>query len=48
MAKSAKEFNIYNYVTDTIVAALEAGTVPWRQCWTGESLGVPLPLRATG
>ena len=48
MAKSAKEFNIYDYVTNTILAALEAGTVPWRQCWTGESLGVPLPLSATG
>lgn len=48
MAKSAKEFNIYDYVTNTILAALEAGTVPWRKCWTGESLGVPLPLRATG
>lgn len=28
------KFDIYQEVTDTIVAALEAGTIPWRKPWT--------------
>ena len=34
-------------IADEIIEALEAGTPPWRQPWTGGGVG-GLPLRATG
>lgn len=46
MAKTQGKFNIYEHVTNTVVEAIEAGTVPWRKGWTGGGSG--LPLRATG
>ena len=30
-------FNIYEAVTDRILAQLEAGTIPWRKPWTGSA-----------
>ncbi len=41
------KFNIYQHVTDTIIAELQAGTLPWRQPWSGGA-GLALPLRVTG
>ena len=43
----AERFDVYQHVTDKIVAALEAGTRPWEQPWrsTGCSLR---PLRFNG
>ncbi|WP_205728863.1 ArdC family protein [Frankia sp. B2] len=38
--------NVYEIVTDTVINALENGTVPWHQPWNVE-VGVPLSL-ATG
>ena len=35
-------------VTDRIVAAIEAGTPPWRKPWTGDRGGAAFPLRACG
>ena len=43
MARKEK-FNVYDYVTQTILAQLEAGTVPWRKPWTGGGGGIPIPL----
>ena len=48
MTKPATKFNIYEHVTQTIVAQLEAGTVPWRKPWTGAKSGFQMPLRVTG
>ncbi len=42
-----RKFNIYQHVTDTIVAELRDGTLPWRQPWSGGT-GLALPLRVTG
>lgn len=44
----AEKFDIYAHVTDSIVAAIEAGTAPWRKPWTGEAPGAAFPLRGTG
>ena len=48
MTKPATKFNIYEHVTQTIIAQLEAGTVPWRKPWTGSETGFQMPLRVTG
>ena len=49
MAKaSAVKFNVYDYVTQTIIAAIEAGTGPWVKGWTGEVARMGVPLRANG
>ena len=48
MAKSDAKFNIYDHVTQTIIAQMEAGTVPWRKPWTGSKAGFAMPLRVTG
>lgn len=48
MAKSDAKFNIYDHVTQTIIAQMEAGTVPWRKPWTGSKAGFAIPLRVTG
>ena len=34
-------------IADRLIAAIEAGTPPWRQPWTGGA-GCPFPMRATG
>jgi len=44
----AEKFDVHAYVTDAIIAAMEAGTAPWRQPWTGEKTGAAFPLRASG
>lgn len=46
MAKG--RFEIYQEVTDRIVAAIEAGTPPWRKPWTGSAPGMAVPTRSTG
>lgn len=48
MAKTSSKFDIYDYVTKTIVASIETGTAPWRKCWTGSSQGLQMPTRITG
>ena len=48
MANSDVKFNIYDQVTQTIIAQIEAGSVPWRKPWTGSKAGFGMPLRVTG
>ena len=43
-----EKFNVYDHVTQTILAQLEAGTVPWRKPWTGSGGDIPLPRRHEG
>lgn len=40
-------FDPERVIADKIMAAIEAGTAPWRKPWTGGA-GCPFPLRATG
>lgn len=42
------KFDLYQYVTDQIIASIEAGTPAWRKPWTGEKGGAPFPLRSNG
>jgi antirestriction protein ArdC len=44
------KLDTYQAVTDRIIAALEAGTAPWRMGWNAEggAMGLTLPLRANG
>ncbi len=35
-------------ISERIIAALEAGTPPWRKPWTGQGGSAAFPLRATG
>ncbi len=44
----ADKFDLYDHVTKSIIAAMEAGTPPWRKPWTGDSAGAAFPLRANG
>lgn len=44
----AEKFDIHAHVTNAIVAAIEAGTPPWRKPWTGSQGGAPFPLRHNG
>ena len=37
MGHAAAKFNVYAHVTQTILAELEKGTVPWQRGWTGSS-----------
>ncbi len=46
MSGRKRTFDVYGHVTERIVAALEAGTPPWRCPWGAAGHG--LPLRATG
>ena len=32
-----KKFNIYEMITERIIKALEAGTIPWRRTWQGKA-----------
>ncbi len=48
MTKAIKK-DIYETVTDSIIAMLEAGVKPWAPQWTSEGCGVPaVPTRANG
>ena len=42
--------DVYQRITDRIIADLEQGTRPWLKPWSGGNLGgkVTLPLRSTG
>ncbi len=40
-------FDPERVIADKIIAAIEAGTAPWRKPWTGGA-GCPVPLRAKG
>ena len=42
------KFDVFSFVTDKIIAAIEAGCPPWRKPWTGSTGGVCFPLRASG
>lgn len=42
------KFDAQQEVTDRIIAAIEAGTPPWRKPWTGDRGGAAFPLRACG
>ncbi|MFD1882022.1 ArdC family protein [Paracoccus pacificus] len=42
------QFDVYQHVTDQIIASLEAGTPVWRKPWTGDAGGIPFPRRSTG
>lgn len=42
------KFNVYSHVTAAILSAMQSGTVPWRQPWTGSAGGVSIPLRSNG
>lgn len=44
MAKETNRIDIYQAVTDDILAMLEAGTKPWVKPWSG---GPTIPLRHT-
>ncbi|MGK8233921.1 ArdC family protein [Roseovarius sp. MS2] len=44
----AKQFDIQQHVTDSIIEAIEAGTPPWRQPWTGSKAAAGFPLRSSG
>jgi antirestriction protein ArdC len=49
MAEAAQtKFDVYQHVTDTILAEIEKGCVPWHQPWTGGRTGLALPKRVTG
>ncbi|MDT1064182.1 zincin-like metallopeptidase domain-containing protein [Paracoccus sp. CPCC 101403] len=41
-------FDLYQRVTDSIVASINAGSPAWRKPWTGEGRAVQMPLRANG
>ena len=43
-----RPFDIYQEVTDRILAEIDAGTPPWRKPWTGSTVGLTMPFRATG
>src|SRR3546814_10922860 len=45
MAKETNRIDIYQAVTDDILAMLEAGTKPWVNPWSG---GPTIPLRHNG
>jgi antirestriction protein ArdC len=42
------KFDVYQHVTDTILAEIGKGCVPWHQPWTGGRTGLALPKRVTG
>ena len=41
-------FDVYQHVTDQIIASIEAGTPVWRKPWTGDAGSVPFPRRSNG
>ena len=46
--KSAPKFDPEAEITAKIIAAIEAGTLPWRCPWTGQGGSAPFPLRHGG
>jgi len=44
----AKKFDPREEISNKIIAAIEAGTPPWRKPWTGSESGAAFPLRSTG
>ncbi|WP_312528930.1 ArdC family protein [Paracoccus sp. (in: a-proteobacteria)] len=42
------QFDLYQHVTNQIIASIEAGTPAWRKPWTGSKGGAPFPRRANG
>lgn len=42
------KFDLYQHVTDRIIASIEAGTPAWRKPWTGEAATMQMPLRSNG
>jgi antirestriction protein ArdC len=46
MTRKKLKRDIYQEVTDTIIAALEAGTAPWQKSWA--ACGTAFPTRVTG
>ena len=42
------QFDLYQHVTDQIIASMEAGAPAWRKPWTGDNGGAPFPCRANG
>lgn len=47
-AKTPKpKADVYQIVTDKVLALLEAGTVPWRKPWASTGGGVPLSMSTT-
>lgn len=40
--------DLYETVTNEIIASIEAGTPAWRKPWTGEDSAAPFPRRANG
>lgn len=44
----AAAFDPEREITDKIIAAIEAGTPPWRKPWTGQGGGAAFPRRACG
>ena len=47
MATKTK-FDPEREISDRIIAAIEAGTPPWRKPWTGEGSGAAFPVRFNG
>ncbi|TNC45038.1 DUF1738 domain-containing protein [Rubellimicrobium rubrum] len=47
-SQTPKTFDPEREISERIIAALEAGTPPWRKPWTGQGGGTAFPLRATG
>jgi len=47
MTRFAKT-DLYQEITDKIIASIEEGTPPWRKPWTGGNQGIGIPLRSTG
>ncbi|MFG6084175.1 ArdC family protein [Paracoccus litorisediminis] len=41
-------FDLYQQVTDSIIASLAAGSPAWRKPWTGERKAAQMPLRGNG
>lgn len=42
------QFDLYQHVTDQIVASMEAGAPAWRKPWTGDKDAASFPRRANG
>lgn len=42
------KFDPREEISNKIIAAIEAGTPPWRKPWTGSKTGAAFPLRSTG
>ncbi|TQM90372.1 ArdC family protein [Roseinatronobacter monicus] len=42
------KFDLYETVTNEIIASIEEGTPAWRKPWTGETGGAAFPLRSNG